>query len=366
MARKKNDKNITAEQAYFLPKLFFWVVVLALLLATIVMLQEILAPFIVGMIVAYILNPLVTTMSDRLAMPRWLSAILAIVFFFIIVGSLGVWVVPLLVQELLDLIGRLPDLLSHFDGLFNNYLTGLISGVSLQALDLGSVASAVKTGAGTVLKGVGGLAAGLFSRGMAILDFISYLVITPVVAFYCIRDWPLLTKGVLDLIPKQGKKTFEQLFDLFDQTLAGFVRGQSAVCLILGSFYALALIIVGLNFGLAIGFIAGVLSFIPYVGSIIGFGLSVGVAFFQFDGYTMAIVVAVIFAVGQFLEGNFLTPKLVGEQVGLHPVWIIFALMAGGHLLGFTGLLLAVPLTALIGVLIRYLIGVYKESRYYQ
>jgi len=167
-------------------------------------------------------------------------------------------------------------------------------------------------------------------------------------------------------IPVQQRETVRQLARDVDAAIAGFVRGQTAVCLILGSFYAVTLTLSGLNFGLLIGLISGVITFIPYVGSMTGLILAVGVAVAQFwPQYSSILVVLGIFLVGQFLEGNLLAPKLVGESVGLHPVWLIFALLAFGYLFGFVGLLVAVPLAATIGVLVRFALQRYRESALY-
>lgn len=200
---------------------------------------------------------------------------------------------------------------------------------------------------------------------MAVIDVITFCVITPVVAFYFLRDWPLIVKKVDNLIPRKHVRAVRTMLKEFNLRLNGFVRGQLLVCLCLGVMYATGLTAVGLNFGLAIGMIAGLLSFIPYIGSIFGFVASVGVALVQFDDLQMPMVVIGIFFLGQFIEGNFLAPKLVGERVGLHAVWVIFALLAGGNLFGFTGLLLAVPTAALFGVIMRHAIIWYQHSAAY-
>ncbi len=181
------------------------------------------------------------------------------------------------------------------------------------------------------------------------------MVVTPVVAFYLIYDWHRMIRTVDSWVPLQQRETVRQLAREIDAAIAGFVRGQTAVCLILGSFYAVALTLSGLNFGLLIGLISGLITFIPYVGSMTGLILALGVAVAQFwPDYSSILMVLGIFLVGQFLEGNLLAPKLVGESVGLHPVWLIFALLAFGYLFGFVGLLVAVPLAATIGVLARF------------
>jgi predicted PurR-regulated permease PerM len=176
-----------------------------------------------------------------------------------------------------------------------------------------------------------------------------------------------MTARVDDLLPRDHAPTIRKICRDIDKTLASFIRGQGTVVLILGVYYAISLMIVGLNFGLVVGSIAGLISFIPYVGALVGGALAIGIAIFQFwgDWFSLGAVV-VIFAVGQFLEGNILTPKLVGNSVGLHPVWLIFALSVFGALFGFVGMLVAVPLAASLGVIARFLIAQYKTSRLYR
>jgi len=182
-----------------------------------------------------------------------------------------------------------------------------------------------------------------------------------------LMDWDRMVAGIDDYLPRQHRDSIHIIARELDRVLAGFVRGQLTVCLIIGTFYAIALMVVGLNFGLLIGVFAGLISFIPFVGSIMGGLASLGVAAVQFwDDPVWIGVVGVIFALGQVAEGNFLTPKLVGNRVGLHPVWLLFALSGFGAVFGFVGLLVAVPAAAGIGVVGRFLLGQYKGGRLYQ
>jgi predicted PurR-regulated permease PerM len=201
----------------------------------------------------------------------------------------------------------------------------------------------------------------------SLLNVAVLLVIVPVVAFYLLYDWDNMIAKVDELLPRDHAPVIRRLAGQVDQTLASFVRGMGTVCLVLGTYYAVALMLVGLQFGLVVGFIAGLITFIPYVGALVGGALAIGLALFQFWGDWLAIgMVAGIFGIGQVLEGNVLTPKLVGSSVGLHPVWLIFALSVFGALFGFVGMLVAVPVAASIGVLVRYAAEQYKASRLYK
>jgi predicted PurR-regulated permease PerM len=213
---------------------------------------------------------------------------------------------------------------------------------------------------------IGGAVLGQVLSGLgAVLSVISLIVITPVVSFFLLRDWDHIVARVDGWLPRAHVETIREQARLVDQTQAGFVRGQMLVCLIVGSYYATALTVVGLEFGIIVGLVTGLMLFIPYVGMLTGFAVSMGLAFAQFDSAQSILLVAVVFVVGQPLEGVFLTPKLVGDRVGLHPVWILFALLTGAALFGFVGVLLAVPTAAVIGVGMRFAIGRYLAGPFY-
>ena len=194
---------------------------------------------------------------------------------------------------------------------------------------------------------------------------LSLLVITPLVAFYLLRDWDLITEKIDVWLPRRAQPKIREQAGAIDDTLAAFVRGQSSVCLILALFYGIGLTLVGLKSGLLVGFGAGFISFVPYVGAAVGLTVGLVIALFQFSEWLPIVIVAAIFLVGQTLESYVFTPKLVGNRVGLHPVWVIFALLAGGTLFGFTGVLLAVPMAAITGVLTRFAISRYLVSPLY-
>ena len=202
---------------------------------------------------------------------------------------------------------------------------------------------------------------------MALVSVVSLFVVTPVVAFYMLLDWDRMVATVDSWVPRDYVLTVRQIATDINTATAGFVRGQGTLCLILGTIYAVGLTLTGLNFAILIGLFAGLISFIPYVGSLTGLVLALGVAFVQFwPDWTMIVAVAVVFFIGQFIEGNILSPKLVGKSVGLHPVWLMFALFAFGALFGFVGLLIAVPAAAAVAVLVRFAIARYLESPLYK
>ncbi len=340
----------------------FWLIGLAVTGALLWLLSEVLFPFVAGMAIAYLLDPLADKLEAKKA-PRWLATTLVLLTFFLVFVLVLVLLAPLIQAQIVGLVAALPG----YAEALQSALTPLFEAMRAQVseAEFQQLRDSAGQYVGSAVGWIGSVIGGIWRGGMAILDVISLLVITPIVAFYLLRDWDRLTEKVDTLLPRPYAATIRGLMAEVDQSLASFIRGQGMVCAILGIFYAVGLTIVGLNFGLLVGLGAGLVSFIPYVGSVAGFVVATGIAVFQFDSPTMWLVVAGIFVAGQAVEGNFLTPKLVGESVGLHPVWVMFALLAGGSLFGFTGLMLAVPVAAIIGVMVRFFIGRYRDSHYY-
>ena len=340
----------------------FWLAALAVFILLLWLLSEILLPFIAGLAIAYLLTPL-TDRLERAGVNRLVAALTIITLVVLAIIVLILLVAPVLGGQLWSFIDNIPGYVAKLQSLLSDpsrpWVQKLV-GVGLNT-DKG-LSDLVTQGAGWLTS----FLKSLWSGGRALVSIFSLIVVTPVVAFYLIYDWHTMLRVVDSWVPVHQRDTVRGLARGIDAAIAGFVRGQSAVCLILGSFYAVALTLTGLNFGLLIGLISGLITFIPYVGSMTGLILALGVAVAQFwPDYMPVMIVLGIFLVGQFLEGNVLAPKLVGESVGLHPVWLIFALLAFGYLFGFVGLLVAVPLAATIGVLARFALGRYLESSLY-
>ena len=343
-------------------QVMFWLAALAVLVLMLWLLSKILLPFVAGAAIAYLFTP-VTDRLERLGVNRLVAALLMITLVVMAIVLVILLVAPILGGQLASFIDNIPGYVSRLQSLLSDP-----SRPWVQKL-LGASFNADKSLGDLVTQGVGWLTAfiqSLWSRGRALVSLFSLVVVTPVVAFYLIYDWHRMIRSVDNSVPVHYRKTVHQLAREIDAAISGFVRGQTAVCLILGSFYAVALTVTGLNFGLLIGLISGVITFIPYVGSMTGLILALGVAVAQFwPEYSSILLVLGIFLVGQFIEGNVLAPKLVGESVGLHPVWLIFALLAFGYVFGFVGLMVAVPLAATIGVLVRFALHRYRESSLY-
>jgi predicted PurR-regulated permease PerM len=341
----------------------FWVGALAVVVGLLWLLSPILLPFVLGMAIAYVLDPLANQLSKR-GVGRLLAAVLILGGFVVVLALLVLLIAPVLARQLSAFIDNAPGYALRLQGFVsdpNHPWFKRIIGDNLSGADK-SVGDLLNQAAGYLT----GLLASLWVKGQALISIFSLLIITPVVAFYLICDWDRMVAAVDRLVPIPQRETVRRLGREIDATIAAYVRGQTGVCLILGSYYATGLTFAGLSFGLLIGVISGLISFIPYVGSLTALILSLGVAVAQFaPDWTRIVIIAGIVLFGQFLEGNVLAPKLVGESVGLHPVWLIFALFAFSYLFGFVGLLLAVPLAAGAGVLIRFALARYLASPLY-
>lgn len=340
----------------------FWLALLILFCISVYVLRSVLLPFVTGIIIGYLLDPFASRF-EKWGLNRTFATFLVLFLTAII-----------LLPALALLIGVIDEQLSRFIAVIPQYIASFLKKIEpfinelherFPSMEPDKIREYMRNNMTNNLKIIGGVLRGIVTGGFAIFNLISLLLITPVVTFYMLRDWDVFIAKVDSLLPRGSKKSIREQARQIDRTLAGFIRGQLSVCVILGTYYSLGLYFVGLDLGLLVGFIAGIISFIPYVGSIVGFLLSLGIAFAQFDSLMPILQVVLVFATGQFLEGNFLTPKLVGENVGLHPVWVMFALLSGGVLLGFLGLMIAVPLAAVIGVLLRHAIDNYKKSSLY-
>ena len=337
----------------------YWGIAAAVFLALLWLLGDVILPFVLGGAIAYFLDP-VADRLERAGLSRALATTVITVFavlFFVLAVLL---LVPTIVRQTTALVETAPELFQRLQAFLAERFPDLMDENSTLRASLADLGQSIRERGGELVNA----ALGTFS---SVLNVIVLIVIVPVVAFYLLLDWDRMVARIDSLLPREHAPTIRRLASEIDATLAGFVRGQGTVCLILGTYYAVALMLVGLNFGLVIGLVAGLLTFIPYVGAIIGGSLSIGLALFQFWGdWWTILIVAAIFQAGQVVEGNVLTPKLVGGSVGLHPVWLIFALSAFGALFGFVGLLVAVPVAAVLGVLTRFALQQYTESRLYR
>jgi len=337
--------------------------VLTVFCGLIYLIKSALTPFIFSLVVAYFLNPLVDYLSNKCKLARLTATALILgLFLSIFIGASAI-LLPIIYAQTAELIDALPKYLQVITQNFYPQIVSLLNGfgISLDS-DFAHLVSGEKFSSYFL-----GLSQDFFSRALSssatFINILSLIFIMPILVFYLLKDWNLLMQKIYELLPKNIAKTTKEIAKEIDKTLAGYVRGQFHVCLILAAFYSISLSLAGLNFGFLIGFLTGMFAFIPYIGMIFGTSAAIILALFQwgFD-FTNLSLVTIIFLVAQLIESNFLTPKLIGNKIGLHPVWIIFGLFVFGVLFGFVGVLLAVPLTAICGVIIKYFVLQYKKK----
>ncbi len=337
----------------------YWGIAAAVFFLLLWFLGDQLLPFVLGGAIAYFLDPVADRLENMGASRALATAIitLAAILIFVLMALL---VIPTLLQQSVLLINTMPEIAQNLGRFLTERFPSLLDENSTLRQSIASIGETLQSRGGQLLETA-------ITSVSSIINVIVLLVIVPVVSVYLLLDWDRMVARVDALLPRDHAPVIRRLAGEIDQTLASFIRGMGTVCLVLGTYYAIALMLVGLSFGLVVGFVAGLITFIPYLGALIGGILAIGLALFQFWGDWLSIgIVAGIFVLGQIIEGNILTPKLVGDSVGLHPVWLILALTVFGSLFGFVGMLVAVPVAAALGVLVRFLIGQYTDSRLYR
>ena len=344
-------------------QVLIWIGFFVFLILALWIFRGILLPFVVGAALAYLLNPLVTQLQRWRFGRGWATAVVLLSVCTIIVGGF-VMLLPMVIQQVLGLVQRLPGYTADLEALARRWAPELNQWLGPERA--AQVERSVSDLLGQMVGLVGVVTSEIVSSGMTLISLIGFAVFTPVVAFYLLLDWQSMVRGLKDLLPRRHRGEILGILRDIDSSMAGVIRGQGGVLLIDAAFYATALSLIGLNFGLAVGLIAGLLSFVPFMGFAVGFCLSVGIALVQFwPNWWMVVLVAGIFLFWQFIEGNILYPKLVGSAISINPVWMMFALLALGAVFGFVGLLLAVPMAAIASVLVRYGVRKYKESALY-
>ena len=340
----------------------FWLGALVLFFVLFYLLSPILLPFVAGFVIAYFLDPAVHRLEQwHVRRPFGTVAILLLFLLgLLVILSL---LVPLVELQAAELVRRVPALVGAARERIEQLMH--LAEQQLAPEDVAKLRDIVGSGLADIASWAVRLVQSVLTSSIALANLLSLVFVTPIVAFFLLRDWPRIVARIDDWLPRNHLATIREQARLVDMTLAGFVRGQLLVCLGTGVYYAAALTFIHLDFGLIVGILAGILTFIPYVGFATGFMLAMGLALLQFGTLSGMLWVFIVFAVGQVLEGNVLAPKLVGERVHLHPVWVIFALLAFGSVLGFAGVLIALPAAAVSGVIIRFGLSRYLASPLY-
>lgn len=343
-------------------KIIFSLLALAAFIWVIYLIKSVLTPFIFSLIIAYFLDPLVDRLTAKYKLSRLVATSLILGFFMIIfVGACAI-LLPIIYTQFIALLDALPGYLQIVTQDFYPKIATFLNqfGFKLQG-NFSNLIEDEKINDRFIYLSQNILSSAL-SSSMTLINILSLIFITPILVFYFLKDWDLLTEKINDYLPRAVSLPIQEISRNIDKTLSGYVRGQFNVCLVLGLIYSSMLSFTGLNFGFLVGFLTGLFAFIPYIGILCGTTVAITFALFQW-GLDINHIAAVsfVFIFGQIIESNFLTPKLIGKKIGLHPVWIIFGFFVFGALLGFIGLLVAVPLTAICGVIIKYFSLKYKK-----
>ncbi|MDX1739281.1 MAG: AI-2E family transporter, partial [Alphaproteobacteria bacterium] len=312
-------------------KSFFWLASTAIFIFLLSVLGSVLVPFVAGMAIAYFLDPVCDWLEAHGFSRTIATTIVTLVFTIVLLVFIAV-ITPFIIAEI-----------QHFLKLIPTYISAIYTKAApiwafLQDMlgieNVGDLSKKTLGASDSILKASGSILQRFVSGVNIVADLVTFILLTPLVAFYFLRDWDRIVAKIDSWLPRKQHDLIRQQFRDIDLILSGFARGQSLVCLVLACFYGIGLAVAGLDFGLIVGFFTGLVSFVPYFGMLLGFALGIGIALAQFDSFLMVGLIALIFGAGQILEGYILTPRLIGNRVGLHPVWIIFALMAGGALFG--------------------------------
>lgn len=336
-----------------------WVLAAVVAAALLYLLRGALFPFLAGMAIAYLFDP-VADRLERLGMPRGTAAGIIVLVVVAVIIAVLVILGPLLVGQIAGLMSRVPG---YFEQL-SDFVDPLVATLRERVGDteMERVQEAIRAQSGEVVAWLGRLIAGLLSSGIVLFQVVSVLVIMPLIAFFMLRDWDRIVAYVDSLVPPQFADSVREQATEIDVRLAAYLRGMGLMCILLAAWYGIMLSVIGLDFGLVVGIGAGLISFIPYIGTIVGIGAAVGIALAQYAQWWPIVGVLAIFLVGQVVQDYVLYPKFLGDRIGLHPAWVLFALFAGGTLLGFTGVLLSIPAAAVVGVLARHGVSRYRSS----
>ena len=341
----------------------FWGMALALFILTLAVLKDILLPFVMGITIAFFLNPI----ADRLqsaGLNRTLASALIVGAAGAVAIGLVIFLVPVIAEQARQFVEALPGEIQRLKEIIDSWAKATF-GERYPGLEAG-LTKATDSLAANWPEVAGTVASSLWSRGMAVFNFVSLLLVTPLVVFYLLDSWKPMLARVDGWLPRDHAPSLRALASDMNNAVAAFVRGQGAVCLILGAFYAAGLSALGLKYGLVIGLTTGLFAFVPFVGWALGLLTASGFAAVQFWPEIVPILgVAGVFAAGQVIDVALLSPKIVGQKIGLHPVWLIFALFVFSYLFGFVGMLVAVPVAAAFAVLVRFALSLYLESSVY-
>ncbi|NRB11152.1 MAG: AI-2E family transporter [Rickettsiaceae bacterium] len=346
-----------------LNRAIFWGSFLCVALVLFYLVSNTLAPFIISFIIAYLLQPAIESNCTRFKLPRGLVVFGVFLLFISIFVTALVLLIPVIYQQVAMLLKKIPDYKNYFEVEILKIIN------KLDALDpeiADKITDSINSFTNTVFSVITTFANHLWEYTMATINFFAIIALVPVILYYFLRDWQKMVQNVESILPIKGKSKVRKIFVAINELLSAYIRGQLNICLLVALYYTIGLSIIGLDFALLLGIIAGILIIIPFIGALISFLLIFISGYFTFGTSIELLYLVIFFAIGHIIEGYLLTPKIIGDRIGLHPVWIIFAVFAAGSLFGFIGVLFAVPIAGIIKVLFSYFMEYYKSSEIYK
>lgn len=322
----------------------------------------ILMPFIVSFILAYLFVPLANKLEQNVRLPRTLGSLLIIVIIICLFTTLWLFLAPMILKQIQLFIEQIPTYKLFIQHNIMPKIVNILTKIDPGYAD--KIQENINETFAMIVQFTINSINNIWKSGIAFINILSMLILVPFITFYLIKDWRKVKSGSKHLVPVKMQHKFQILISRMNRSLSGFIRGQINVCILLAIYYSIALSAIGINFGVFLGITTGILSFIPFVGLLSGLIASILVAYFQFLVFKPIIFIVVIFAVGSLIE-NIISPKLIGNKIGLHPVWIIFALLIGASFFGFIGMIFAIPCAAIINVICRFVFELYYSSKIY-
>jgi predicted PurR-regulated permease PerM len=347
----------------FSQKALFWFLLLFSFIYIISILSPILPPFIAAFIISYFFSPLASKL-EKLGLSRGIASALIVLSLVLIISLIFVTIIPMAVHQIANFITEFPGYRDKIILSVKSLLHNKLAFIDKEMLD--KLSKIIEESTSNFFSYLVGFVSSLIKSSVAFVNVLGLLFISPVIAFYSLKDWPKMVTKFDSLIPVSSRSIVRKQFSDINDVLYNYLCGQTYVCIFLSCFYCLGLTLIGLKYALFLGIFTGVLALIPYVGVSIGIVVGLIISFMQFGTVSHMLYTISVFAIGQFIEGNFITPKIVGGKVGLHPVVMILSMFSGGLLIGFVGVLFAIPIAAVIGVFVRFLVSIYKTSNFYR
>ncbi|MCC8399940.1 MAG: AI-2E family transporter [Rickettsia endosymbiont of Culicoides impunctatus] len=345
-------------------KTIFWVIVVGTIIVTLTLISNILMPFFIAGIISYILQPIIDNLSLRYKLSRTIVVSVISFLFFSIFAIVIVVLLPIIYQQTTLLISKIPA--------YKDYLqTELIPVITAKFYSIDpDIADNIKNSISNFVNGIflliTGLANNIWHVTMVTINLFVLILLIPLILFYFLRDWLTMSENINLLLPLKGKKKILKILSAINTSLSAYIRGQLNVCLLLSIYYGVSLSILGVDLGLLLGVLSGFSIIIPFVGILISFSLTMIVSYFAFGMVSTLFYIIIIYLVGTIVEGYILSPKIIGDKIGLHPLWIIFAVLALGNIFGFLGILFAIPIASIVKVLFLSAIDFYKSSKFYK